>query len=108
MLSSKRPWWILCFEGNEIHGLDQNHHTKSRWAQLAPSGKKVMQFLSEGRFMANVVDGKATPYAGRGGTSRRGELMAQCLAHWLGSIGFHCSSRGASRWASTAELVSGG
>ena len=35
------------FEGNEIRGLEQNPETKSRWAQLARSGKKVMQFLSE-------------------------------------------------------------
>lgn len=50
------------FEGNEIRGLEQNPHTKSRWAQLARSGKKVMQFLSEGRYVANVVDGKVTFY----------------------------------------------
>ena len=48
------------FEGNEIRGLEQNPQTKSRWAQLARSGKKVMQFLSEGRYLANVVDGKVT------------------------------------------------
>jgi hypothetical protein len=29
-----------------------------------------MQFLSEGRYVADVVDGKVTLYAGRGGTSR--------------------------------------
>jgi hypothetical protein len=58
------------FEGNEIRGLEQNPETKSRWAQLARSGKKVMQFLSEGRYVANVVDGKVTLYAGRGGTGR--------------------------------------
>jgi hypothetical protein len=29
-----------------------------------------MQFLSEGRYMANVVDGKVNFYGGRGGTSR--------------------------------------
>jgi hypothetical protein len=50
------------FEGKEIRGLEQNPQTKSRWAQLARSGKKVMQFLSEGRYVANVVDGKATLY----------------------------------------------
>jgi hypothetical protein len=50
------------FEGEEIRGLEQNPDTKSRWAQLARSGKKVMQFLSEGRYMANVVDGKLTIY----------------------------------------------
>jgi hypothetical protein len=53
------------FEGNEIRGLEQNPQTKSRWAQLARSGKKVMQFLSEGRYMANVVDGKVTFYNAR-------------------------------------------
>ena len=50
------------FEGNAIRGLEQNPLTKSRWAQLARSGKKVMQFLSEGRYVANVVDGKVTLY----------------------------------------------
>lgn len=52
------------FEGKEIRGLEQNPQTKSRWAQLARSGKKVMQFLSAGRYVANVVDGKVTFYSG--------------------------------------------
>ncbi|MBZ5698690.1 MAG: hypothetical protein LAN18_09105 [Acidobacteriia bacterium] len=38
------------FEGNKIRGLEQNPETKSRWAQMARAGKKVMQFLSEGRY----------------------------------------------------------
>src|SRR6266566_3630473 len=38
------------FDGEEIRGLEQNPDTKSRWAQLARSGKKVMQFLSEDRY----------------------------------------------------------
>src|SRR6201988_4714988 len=50
------------FEGNEIRGLEQNPQTKPRWAQMARSGKKVMQFLSEGRYVANVGDGKVTLY----------------------------------------------
>jgi len=50
------------FEGHEIRGLEQNPETKSRWAQLARSGKKVMQFISEGAYVANVVDGKVTRY----------------------------------------------
>jgi hypothetical protein len=57
------------FEGKEIRGLEQNAQTKSRWAQLARSGKKVMQFLSEGRYVANVVDGKVTMYSRRAGPS---------------------------------------
>ena len=50
------------FDGNEIRGLEQNPDTRSRWAQLARSGKKVMQFLSEGRYAAVVVDGKVKLY----------------------------------------------
>jgi hypothetical protein len=50
------------FEGNEIRGLEQNPETKSRCAQMARPGKKVMQFVREGRYVANVVDGKVTMY----------------------------------------------
>jgi hypothetical protein len=50
------------FDEKEIRGLEQNPETKSRWAQMARSGKKVMQFLSEGRYVANVVDGKVNHY----------------------------------------------
>lgn len=53
------------FEGDPLRGLEQNPETKSRWAQLARSGKKVMQFLSSGRYVANVVDGKGHLYSGR-------------------------------------------
>ena len=42
------------FDGQVIRGLEQNPDTKSRWAQLARSGKKVMQFLRKGRYVANV------------------------------------------------------
>lgn len=50
------------FEGHAIRGLEQNPKTQSRWAQIARSGKKVMQFLREGRYVANVADGKVTLY----------------------------------------------
>ena len=50
------------FDGHEIRGLEQNPDTKSRWAQMARAGNRVMQFLSEGRYVANVVDGKVTLY----------------------------------------------
>jgi hypothetical protein len=53
------------FDGNETRALEQNPDTKSEWARLARSGKKVMQFLNEGRYIANAVDGKVTLY-GRG------------------------------------------
>jgi hypothetical protein len=50
------------FEGQELRGLEQNPQTKSRWAQLARAGKRVMQFLAGGRYIAVVVDGKVTTY----------------------------------------------
>ena len=48
--------------GQEIRGLEQNPQTQSRWAQLARKGAKVMQFLSGGRYIAAVSDGKITHY----------------------------------------------
>jgi len=60
------------FDGNEIRGLEQNPDTKSSWAQMARSDKKVMQFLSEGRYVANVVDGKVNLY-GRSSLQTRQE-----------------------------------
>jgi hypothetical protein len=56
------------FDGREIRGLEQNPDTKSRWAAMARAGKKVMQFLVEGKYVANVVDGKVNLYSRRGGT----------------------------------------
>ena len=50
------------FEGHRLRGLEQNPETASRWAQLARQGKKVMQFLSGGRYIAVVVDGKVQFY----------------------------------------------
>jgi NADPH-dependent ferric siderophore reductase len=53
------------FHHQELRGLEQNPETASRWAQLARRGHQVMQFLSAGRYVANVVDGKVTRYGGR-------------------------------------------
>ncbi len=53
------------FDGQELRGLEQNPETVSRWAQLARAGHKVMQFLSAGRYVANVVDSKVTLYDGK-------------------------------------------
>ena len=54
------------FDEHAIRGLEQNPDAKSRWAQMARAGKKVMQFLSEGRYVANVVDGRLLATAGHG------------------------------------------
>jgi len=53
-------------EGQRYRGLEQNPKTSSRWAQLAREGKKVMQFLIDRKYIANVVDGKVQVY-GHGG-----------------------------------------
>ena len=50
------------FEDHELRGLEQNPHTKSRWAKMAREGKKVMQFLHAGQYVAVVVDGKMKTY----------------------------------------------
>ena len=54
------------FDGHELRGLEQNPDTKSRWAQMAREGKKVMQFLDAGRYVAVVVDGKMKTYGAYG------------------------------------------
>lgn len=51
------------FEGRELRGLEQNPDTKSRWAKMAREGKKVMQFLDGGRYVAVVFDGKMQTFA---------------------------------------------
>jgi hypothetical protein len=50
------------FDGMNLRGLEQNPETRSRWAAMAREGKKVMQFLEAGRYIAVVVDGKVHLY----------------------------------------------
>jgi hypothetical protein len=50
------------FEDHELRGLEQNPDTKSKWAAMARDGKKVMQFLDGGRYVAVVIDGKMKTY----------------------------------------------
>jgi hypothetical protein len=52
-------------EGKSYRGIEQNPNTKSRWAQLANKGAKVMQFLEAGKYIAVVVDGKTTLYSSK-------------------------------------------
>lgn len=49
-------------DGQKLRGLEQNPDTQSNWAKLAREGKKVMQFLRDGKYVANVVDGKVRFY----------------------------------------------
>jgi hypothetical protein len=50
------------FDGRDLRGLEQNPNTRSRWAELATNGAKVMQFLEHGRYLAVVADGKMHQY----------------------------------------------
>jgi hypothetical protein len=53
------------FDGKTLRAVEQNPDTASRWAKLAREGKKVMQFLEQGRYVAAVVDGKVMLYHSR-------------------------------------------
>ena|SRR5271157_407433 len=50
------------FGDRALRGVEQNPDTNSRWAKLAREGKKVMQFLEHGRYVAVVADEKFTSY----------------------------------------------
>jgi hypothetical protein len=56
---------VFEFDGNTIIGIEQNPKTKSRWAEMARKGKKVMQFIQDGRYTAVVADGKVILYGKR-------------------------------------------
>jgi hypothetical protein len=51
------------FEGHDVRGIEQSPDAHNRWAQLARSGKKVMQFLSDGRYVASIVEGKVIRFS---------------------------------------------
>ena len=45
------------FVGHDVRGIEQSPDTKNRWAQLARSGKNVMQLLRDGRYVASLTEG---------------------------------------------------
>jgi hypothetical protein len=47
---------VFSIDGNPIIGIEQNPKTKSR------AGKKVMQFIQDGRYIAVIADGKVISY----------------------------------------------
>jgi hypothetical protein len=47
----------FAFDGNEIMGIEQN--------PMARAGKKVMQFIQDGKYVAVVADGEVTLYGKR-------------------------------------------
>jgi hypothetical protein len=50
------------FGSSGLRGIEQNPQTKSRWAKMARAGKKVMQFVENGKYVAVVTDGKIQFY----------------------------------------------
>ena len=57
----------FAFDGDTIMGIEQSPKTKSRWATMARAGKKVMQFIQGGRYVAVVAGGKVMVYGKRAG-----------------------------------------
>lgn len=50
------------FDGRELRGLEQNPDTKSRWAKIPRDGKKAMQFLERGKYVAVVANVHLCPH----------------------------------------------
>jgi hypothetical protein len=50
------------FRRHRMAGIEQNPETSSRWAALAREGHRIMQFSCDGRYVANVCDGRLTRY----------------------------------------------
>lgn len=48
--------------GRELRGVEQNPRTTSRWAQMARRGARIMQFIENNHYVANVADGKVLLY----------------------------------------------
>ncbi len=50
------------FGDARITAIEQNPRTTSRWAALAGSGQRILQFGCRGRYFANVAEGQLTRY----------------------------------------------
>lgn len=50
------------YQTHAIEGIEQNPQTNSRWAKLATQGQRIMQFRCDGRYVANVCEGKLMRY----------------------------------------------
>jgi ABC-type phosphate transport system ATPase subunit len=48
---------VSAVDGASSIGIEQNPKTNSRWTAIARSGKRVMQFIRDGRYVAVVADG---------------------------------------------------
>jgi hypothetical protein len=63
--SKKLRQVVFDFDGESFIAIEQNPKTKSRWAAMARSGKNVMQFLQDHRYVAVVAAGKFITYGKR-------------------------------------------
>ncbi len=45
-----------------IEGIEQNPQKTSRWAKLAQSGQRIVQFRVRGRYVGNVCEGSLLRY----------------------------------------------
>jgi hypothetical protein len=50
------------YESLHFSGIEQNPDTSSNWAAQARQRKRVMQFTYQGRYVANVCEGKLLCY----------------------------------------------
>jgi hypothetical protein len=75
------------FDGNEIMGVEQNPETKPRWSAMARAGKKVMQFIQDGRYVAVVAGGKTTLYRKRALTEPSPYLLLATATYTYDAIG---------------------
>ncbi len=50
------------YGSHALTGIEQNPDTGSRWARMARRGQRILQFSCEGRYFANVCDGRLTRY----------------------------------------------
>ena len=48
--------------GKEYQAIEQNPEKSSRWAELARSGQRIMQFSYSHRYFANVCEGVVNRY----------------------------------------------
>ena len=64
-------------DGEPLRGIEQNPETKSRWAEMARAGQKVMQFTTGGRYLGNVANGKLTYYRKSSATEKKSPAKGQ-------------------------------
>ena len=50
------------FSSHRLVGIEQNPKTSSRWAALARKGNRIIQFRCQGRYVANVCEGRLLRY----------------------------------------------